>query len=285
MKQIIIIDSPNFNDFVNNIDYYSNQFVLNGVIAYRNANFSKEQQYKIMQKIGDNLNWYPKTGYDNYIEITYYQENHKRKYRDDSSRLDKEKILLDFHMEHPYYTNPIVAATWNMHLFSGSSKNGRTAFVDTSRLYESMPEKWQIFLLNCVEIIKKNTKISHNAYELKTHKIQCVQSHWFNNNLTIRMNLDPQENFCEIEFIDGKRVTEKDLFLFQKIKNFIFNEILKNNDIRLYHEWQQGDLVVVDLFKMAHAVYGGFLPEEREFFGYWAYKNKVENQWLDSKTS
>ena len=45
------------------------------------------------------------------------------------------------------------------------------------------------------------------------------------------------------------------------------------------HEWKQGDFVIVDLFKMAHAVYGGFEPEDREFSGFWAYRDEITNQW------
>ena len=67
--------------------------------------------------------------------------------------------------------------------------------------------------------------------------------------------------------------------LFKQIKNFVFYQITKNQSIRFYHEWKQGDLVIVDLFKMAHAVYGGFLPEEREFFGYWAYRSEITDKW------
>lgn len=278
MKQIKIFDAPSFDDFINNISHYSKEFVSNVVVAYRNANFSKEQQYQIMQKIGDSLNWYPKTGYD-YVGKTYYQENHERKYKSDSSRGSGEDILLAFHMEHTDYINPMVGATWNMYLFTGDSKNGRTAFVDTSELYKNMPVEWQKFLSNCIEIIKKDTQVAHNQYEPRIHKVQCVQNHWFDNSLTIRIDLDTQENTEGIEFIDGKEVTKEDLILFQKIKDFVFDQILKNEDIRWYHEWQQGDLVIVDLFKMAHAVYGGFLPDEREFCGYWAYKNEIVDQW------
>ena len=278
MKQIKIIEAPSFEVFINNIEHYAKEFVSNVVVAYRNANFSKEQQYEIMQKIGDTLDWYPKTGYD-YVGKTYYQENHKRKYQNDSSRGSEEERLLAFHMEHTDYINPMVGATWNMYLFTGDSKNGRTAFVDTSELYKNMPAEWQKFLSNCIEIVEKDVKVSDTEYELKTHKIQCVENHWFDNKPTIRIDLDCPDNRNGIEFIDKKEVTKEDLLLFKQIKNFVFYQITKNQSIRFYHEWKQGDLVIVDLFKMAHAVYGGFLPEEREFCGYWAYRSEITDKW------
>ena len=278
MEQIKIVEAPSFEVFVNNIEDYAKEFVSNGVIAYRNANFSKEQQYEIMQKIGDTLNWYPKTGYD-YVGRTYYQENHERKYKKNWSRGSGEKILLAFHMEHTDYINPMVGATWNMYLFTGDSKNGRTAFVDTSEIYKKMSKDWQMFLSNCIEIIEKDTKVSDTEYELKKYKIQCVENHWFDNKPTIRIDLDCPDNINGIEFVDKKEVTKEDLLLFQEIKNFVFDEIIKNESVRLYHEWKQGDLVIVDLFKMAHAVYGGFFPNEREFCGYWAYRSEITDQW------
>ena len=278
MEQIKIVEAPRFEVFINNIEHYAKEFVSNVVIAYRNANFSKEEQYEIMEKIGDTLNWYPKTG-SNYLGKTYYQENHSRKYKGKTLIKNSEEILLNFHLEHTDYRNPMVGATWNMYLFTGDSKNGRTAFVDTSEIYKKMSNDWQTFLSNCIEIIKKDVKVSDTKYELKEHEIKCVQDHWFDNKPTIRIDLDHPGDEQKIKFVDGKKVTEEDLLLFQKIKNFVFDEILKNESVRLYHEWQQGDLVIVDLFKMAHAVYGGFLPEEREFSGYWAYRNEITDQW------
>jgi alpha-ketoglutarate-dependent taurine dioxygenase len=57
--------------------------------------------------------------------------------------------------------------------------------------------------------------------------------------------------------------------LIRKIEDIVWN----NEDIRIVHRWQQGDLVIPDLFKLAHAVTGGFRPEDREFRGIWGYKD------------
>jgi hypothetical protein len=40
----------------------------------------------------------------------------------------------------------------------------------------------------------------------------------------------------------------------------------------MVHRWQQGDLIIPDMFKLAHAVTGGFKSEDREFRGIWAYQ-------------
>jgi alpha-ketoglutarate-dependent taurine dioxygenase len=280
MKQIKIIKSPSFEELKENIGYYANMFISEGVIALRNANFSNDEQYLINEQIGNVLNWYPKTDSKEKGRI-HYQENHSRMYKHNPERTDKDKLILLWHMEHTDYKNPIVGATWNMYLFNTDPSNGRTAFVDTSEIYKKMPDDWKKFLSNCIEIISKNSRIgdSDEEFAWKEFEIPCVQKHWFNDEPTIRIDLDSKDNRLGIKFIDNKEVTKEDLILFQKIKNYVFSEIYDNKDNLLYHEWNQGDMIIVDLFKMAHAVYGGFLPEEREFSGYWAYKEEITDQW------
>lgn len=282
MRQIKIIESPTFDEFIKNINYYANIFISEGVIALRNANFSNDEQYIVNEKIGDVLGWYPKTNSKEKGRI-HYKENHSRKYKDNQERTDKDKLILLWHMEHTDSKNPVVGATWNMYLFNTYSYNGRTGFVDTSQIYKKMPDSWKSFLSNCIEIIFKEFRIGEKEnsgeFTWKEFEIPCVQKHWFNDEPTIRIDLDSKENRLGIKFIDNKEVTKDDLELFQQIKNYVFSEIYDNKDNLLYHEWNQGDMVIVDLFKMAHAVYGGFFPEEREFSGYWAYKEEITDQW------
>ena len=51
--------------------------------------------------------------------------------------------------------------------------------------------------------------------------------------------------------------------------------IEKDESIRIVHDWKQGDLVLMDAFKLAHAVTGGFKPEDREFTGIWGYRDPI----------
>lgn len=41
----------------------------------------------------------------------------------------------------------------------------------------------------------------------------------------------------------------------------------------MVHQWQKGDLLIPDLFKLAHAVTGGFVQNQRQLDGMFAKAN------------
>lgn len=286
MKQINIIQSSGIKYMLNNIEEVVDDFLVksNGVVVYRDANFSQEEQLQILKKLGDFIGWSPNSKNSN---SPAYIENHERK----KQRKTKDTILLNWHMEHTDYKNPIVGATWNMYKMKCDSKLGRTGFVDTTVLYENMPESWKTFLYNCIEIVSKDTQINNEKYEKVIYDIPCLEDHWYSGKPTIRIDLD-SPNILNIKFKDNKKVMEKDLLLFKEIKDYIWQE-MKNHEKQIFdnfeydinekkffiHEWKQGDFVIVDLFKMAHAVYGGFEAKDREFSGFWAYRDKITDRW------
>ena len=279
MQQIKILESPGFNELIQNIDKCGEEFLENGSVVYRNANFSTEQQLILLKTLGDYLGWHPNSLTKN---APIYKENHERKGLSKEERKTKDDVLLHWHMEHTDYKNPIVGAIWNMHLFTCDSSLGRTGFVDTTQLYDLLPKDWQIFLSNCIEIIQKDTMVLNanreHEYILMDHKIKCVEEHWKSKKLTVRIDLDTSD-YYDLRFLDNKTPTNEDIELFKQIKGFVFNQIMHNKDILQFHEWKQGDIAIVDLFKLAHCVYGGFYPHEREFTGYWAYREQIKEQW------
>ena len=149
---------------LDNIEEIVDDFLVksNGVVVYRDANFSQEEQLKILKKLGDFLGWTPNSKNRN---SPPYIENHERI----KQRKTKDTIFLSWHMEHTDYKNPIIGATWNMYKMECDSKLGRTGFVDTTVLYENMPDSWKAFLYNCIEIISKDTHIDDGKYEKRIY--------------------------------------------------------------------------------------------------------------------
>ena len=272
MHKVAILESPSFEVLMNNLEDYLQEFKDNGVVAFRGANFSEEQQLELMRKLGDTLGWSPNSKSD---KANLYRENHSRAGSSKEDRKTKDEIFLKWHMEHTESKNPIVGATWNMNLFTCDPSIGRTAFVDTLSLYKKLPKEWQDFLSNCIEVIEKHQPANsdHTEYVPVICEIPCVQKHWISKEQTIRIDLNGL-NTLDLKLINNENATEKDLLLFKEIKEFIFSEILTNDDNLIIHEWSQGDIILVDLFRMAHAVFGGFYAEEREFSGYWAYRDE-----------
>lgn len=277
MNQIEIIEFISFENFIKNINFHLNNFIEKGAVAYRNANISREQQFEILGLLGDKLNCSPTTNQiKNESYNTSYIENHK-KLKEHRQDIDKDSIFLSWHVEHVYYKNPIVSAIWNMYNFKCDPTVGRTNFVDTTKLYKTLPQEWKNFLKHCAE---KNYPQPYYdaAIENILDYVEYVKPHWVTKEPTLRINLSDKDKNINIKFTNNKEVTEKDMQLFKKIDKYCFDQIHNNKNIRMFHEWNQGDLVFVDIFRMAHAVSGGFNPKDREFEGTWSTLDKTNWQ-------
>jgi alpha-ketoglutarate-dependent taurine dioxygenase len=262
MKPVKVIESPSFNNFIENISDYAELFMKERVLVLRNANFTENEQKIAMNALGDVLQWYP-----NSKDSTQrrYKENHERVVSVDKKT--KDDIIVSWHLEHTEYDNPIVAATWNMYLFTCEKDVGRTFFVDASKMYKDMPKEWQDFLLKAKEHITKD----ESSYVLK-----CVRPHFYTKELVIRMDLTDQGDSNYLELFDDREPTDEEKAKYKEIRRFFMHQILSNEDIRMYHEWEQGDFLLVDLFKMAHSVAGGFTSDQRSFTGYWSHQYEME---------
>jgi alpha-ketoglutarate-dependent taurine dioxygenase len=256
--------SKGFDHITNNIDFYAKKLLQDSIWCIRDANFSESQQQEIMKKLGDYLGWFP-----NSIQPKFssYLESHSRT----ENRMSDNEILVFWHIEHPQDKNPIIAASWNMNKFICNEESGKTYFYNTADMLERMPKEWQDFLLKSKIYKMGNREGTKNFYNKKRFFIlDAVQKHWHTEQLTIRMPIIPGiiENIL-IEY-DGHYPTQQEKEYFKKIYNYYRRQIINDADNRLVHKWKQGDFLVPDLFKMAHAVTGGFTPEERSFTGYWA---------------
>ena len=265
MKNVLIQEFPGLNAFIDNISDHADLIIDNGVVAYRNANLTREQQESIMRSFGDIFGSYPNSLSE---DIKHYIENHAM--ADKKKSVSKEEILLDWHIEHIYYKNPIVLSSWNMYNFKCNKDEGITNFVDVAELYKTFSEDWKNFLSNCNELINPISKQNLNSNTNILESIPCVQNHWITESPTLRMDLLHDEP-NGIILKNNQSISDEDEKLFKKIKKHFYDQIYKNKDIRIFHEWQQGDIVFVDIFRMAHSVNGGFDPKDREFLGMWSH--------------
>jgi len=266
------IEFPGIDRVLNDIDYYKDRFVSDSVLCFRNANLTKEEQFDFGAKIGKLMGW-------NYLNDTSeYLENHIRK-ADIVSGPDD--IIVEWHVEHTYYVNPIVASTWNMYNFKTNPENGKTYFVDTGVVFEMLSDDEKQFLLDSVvtepDFIKesqlKSGFLSGETNLSEQHPI--IAKHWLTEKPIIRFMILPEPFMVILVRYKNQIPSEDDLQYFKTLIRKIEKIITENEDIRIVHKWQQGDLVIPDLFKLAHAVTGGFKSEDREFRGIWGYKNIV----------
>jgi alpha-ketoglutarate-dependent taurine dioxygenase len=259
---------PGMEELQENIDAYKEKFFNDGVLVFRNANFDKEEHADFNAFIASKFGWFP-AAQNTLQDRTGYTENHSRAI--EKGAVGKDEILIKWHQEHPYYQNPIVGSTWNMTKFKTDPDTGKTFFVDMQKLYESLSEANKEFLNKC----KANLVVSQQK-EVKV-STKVVQPHWHTKEPVIRSRYVPDGVFFLTHFED-RTPSDEEIQKFKILSAFITNEVLNNEDIRIVHRWEQGDVVIPDLFKMAHAVTGGFDSENREFTGIWGFKDEVRPQ-------
>lgn len=262
MKKIQPFENISVNDIINDIDYYINFFIKNGLIGFRGLYASEEEQEKIFRTFGDKLNWTPNNS-SGFIER--YVENHENIFNK-----DKEKTILSWHLECIQNENPQIAGAWNMQKFKCSSDSGNTLFVDAAELYKDMPVEWQIFLLNSIII-------DTIPYSEKNTKRYAAEKHYASDDIIARIDARSEDTIGESQkliSIYDKEPNEKQLKIFKDIKSWIAKEVFENKERAIIWSWQEGDLLIPDLHKMHHAVMGGFDPSERQFVGFWARRIK-----------
>ena len=265
MIETVPVEYKSIKDIMDNIDSYKEKFIQDSVIVFRNANLSFDEQLTLHKSIGEAFGWNTHRE-----EGSHYRENHS--HNPNVGVSTTEEIMLTWHVEHFYYSNPIVAGTWNMFHLNAVEGAGKTYFVDTSKVYEMLDEDMKNFLNRC--ILKTKTQKEFWPFASET-KYNTVLPHWLTKKPVIRISLSRWVD-DEIFSIDGNIPTEKDYEMFRRSALRVIDLIETDESIRIVHNWKQGDLVLMDGFKLAHAVTGGFKPEDREFTGIWGYRDPIK---------
>lgn len=271
------IEFPGTKAVLENIEEYKNKLISDSVICFRNANLTEAEHFDFGRKVGRAIGWYHAD------ETSKYIENHERK-SDIVSGPDD--IIVEWHIEHTYYTNPIVASTWNMYNFKTDNNNGKTYFVDTGLVFDMLTEQEQQFLLDSIitepDFIKDSQMQSGylSASTNLSDQHPIIDKHWLTNKPIIRFMILPEPHIVPLVSYKNESPSQESLDYFHSLIRKIEKIIMENEDIRIVHKWQQGDLVIPDLFKLAHAVTGGFKPEDREFRGIWGHQSPTIHEVL-----
>ena len=179
--------------------------------------------------------------------------------------------MLFWHIEHVYLVNPIVAATWNMYRFTADENSGKTYFIDTSKIYEELSDDWKDFLQKCIANSGDKIMADSNDPAIKQYQeYSVVKNHWITGKKVIRIHLNRSESeLNKLSKYDNRIPSKEEQEKFFEISKYINNRIIVDMAGLMFHKWQQGDLLIPDMFKLAHAVTGGFDPADREFCGKW----------------
>ncbi|MGA1047064.1 MAG: TauD/TfdA family dioxygenase [Minisyncoccia bacterium] len=258
------IEFPGIEAILENAEFYKNKFISDSVICFRNANIAKEESFEFSKKLSSAMGFHV-------YENNRYIENHARRSNIDSVGADE--VLVEWHIEHTYYPNPIVAATWNMYKFNTDTENGKTYFVDTGVIFETFSDEEKEFLVNCNITEEESVKKELMTQSKISDNYPIISNHWISGKPIIRYTMLPGNRYPVLVSYKNESPDDEAKSYFNSLMGKVTNEIALNEDIRIVQKWREGDLVIPDLFKLAHAVTGGFKSADREFIGIWGYKN------------
>lgn len=273
MKKPTTINFIGIDDIKLNWDKYQNILLKDGLFVLRNANVSLDEQKKIQEIIGTAMNCFPNE--EDKADLDYV-ETHEIVQR--TIKANKDEVLLNWHIEHAEFDNSMVLGIWSMEIFTAEPGHGNTVFVNTTDLYNKLPAEDREFLKSSIAVFPAGMVSS----DLQWGQDELIQS----NSLTgpfIREHWITKEPIVRISFwvdqwlskMADRATSEEDKIRFKQLFDYFWKEVKENKENWIVQEWQQGDLLIVDLQKMAHTVLGGFSPKDRKLQGVFSYEYNV----------
>lgn len=262
-KEIHIVNVSSVEETLSQIDSLIEIFTSKGLLVLRGATFSVEDQLSIATAFGNILNWnvYSDAN-DAVVNTSTYDGGH-------SDRTDREYVegpsdyVLDWHIEQVYYVHPILAGLWNMNTFTAPAGSGDTRFVDSIDLYNLYDYDDMDFLSKCV--VQWNKPAPHGEGPFFT---KVVDIHPISDIPLLRVETDRGSYMMpKLILWDNQEPSEDQITRLDSLLSSLKDNLNNNLEIRYSQHWEENDLLVVDLFRMYHAVMGGFKYGERKFTG------------------
>lgn len=258
-KHIHAIKITSFDDAVSKVSDAIEIFNRDGLVLFRGHKFTEDEHKQITMLLGDHLNW------DINSKSEPWELNSGLVFGGHSDNPDKDygksslDYVLDWHIEQIHYVTPPLGGVWYMKEFSARADTGQTVFIDSAELYETFSEQDRDFLLKSIIFWDKPVNTGKGPFYTK-----AVQDHPITGSPVLRVEMDVGCSITPILYsIDGRKPTEEEIQKFEDMRVSIKDELLHNESIKYCQEWATGDLLVVDFFRMYHAVLGGYKYNER----------------------
>lgn len=251
-----------------NFDKVIEEFMGPGICVIRGLSFTKEEQQKLVQTFGDTVGSYPNSSSKNIVHT--YLEDHSSS-GNKSKITTGDDIMLDWHLEHVDYDSyiPLIGGVWNMFTFKCHPESGKTFFFDSFEAYK-------LFSPDEIDFLSKCVLTWIDVDDSGPHYAPAIANHWKLNKPLIRIEIT-ERVYVSLFAFDGRTPTEQEQTEYKRLERKFKQIIYDNLDLRIIHRWQEGDIVIPDLFRMAHAVTGGFDPKDRKFNGFWLFAGDLES--------
>ena len=265
-----ILNFSTLDEIKANISIIFDKFMEDTVVVVRGCHLTEEEHLELVAIFGDVAKTFPNSSAGRY---DLYTENHSRLSEVVAS---KDEVLVFWHLEHVETVDPkeiIIGAIWNMYKFDTDPQNGNTYFVDAADFFSNLDPKIQETL--------RTTAYTWFLGESGPHTVPAVGIHWRTGEEVLRVPFNTNALDIKASSLEGFDYSEDETRERVQIWENCTKEIMTNEKIRRVHQWQEGDIVFVDLYKNAHAVAGGFSPQDREFSGVWLYSIDNNEAHLD----
>jgi len=230
-----------------------------GILVIKGHDFSVEEHKGLARLFGDNLNWQINSSVSDDLMDRYFIHGGHSDNSDREYNSGPEDYVLDWHIEQVFYKCPPLAGIWCMKEITCPPGSGNTLFADSNEIYESLSEEDKKFLSGAVVFWDKPANDHVGPFYTKavdTHPITSVP--------IIRVETD---RGCYImpalHSLHNKSATLEEIKRFEEIMVSIKTRLTDDHELRYVQQWEPGDMIVVDLFRMYHAVLGGFKYNER----------------------
>jgi alpha-ketoglutarate-dependent taurine dioxygenase len=258
------VDFISIEEIKSNPNKYKEIYFRDKIIVFKDANLNEHQQKELMIFFGDLFEWCPNSKHSIILD---YTEDHHRHMKGENSA-SKDELMLAWHTEHVQdEEDSHLGATWRMEKFECDEGAGHTYFVDMAKMFKDLSKEDQDFLSKCLN--KVNTTQTNDTVIVEVSKeFYCIKAHPVTGEKTIRLSLFAERG--DLNFLskfDGREPNQEEKDNYTRLVSWICDQVWNNKDIRMVLKWNQGDLAVPDLFKLAHSVGGGFSENQRTLKG------------------
>jgi alpha-ketoglutarate-dependent taurine dioxygenase len=230
-----------------------------GVIVVKGHDFSEQEHKNLARLFGDDLGWHINSTVDDSTMERFFIHGGHSDSLDREYNSGPEDYVLDWHIEQVFYKCPPLAGIWCMKDITCSFGSGNTLFVDSNEIYESLSDEDKKFLSEAIVSWDKPANNHVGPFYTK-----AVDAHPVTSIPVIRVETDQG---CYVmpalHSLHNKPATADEVKRFEELMTFIKTRLRADYDLRYVQQWESGDMIIVDLFRMYHAVLGGFKYNER----------------------
>jgi len=273
MLDIPELHVTSLEDALSRVDSVVETFLSKGILKLKGHRFTRTEQLLFTRKLGDILGWninsesVPDNFNPEILERWAFEAGHSDNPAVENS--DEDSYLLGWHIEQVFYIDQFLAGIWNMdHIGYDNRKAGRTLFADSIDIYKNLPNEDKDFLEKSVVIWDKPIGPNTGFGPFFT---KATDVHPNTGDNVIRLETDTGVLIpVELYQFDGREPSEEESETFIRILSELREKLDKDLSIRYEQQWEEGDLLIVDLFRMYHALTGGFKLGERKFYATFA---------------